>query len=153
MKYFVLLDYAQFLSCPINSFEYFLTKSSRSRKNIKKISMYTVCSQLSNKKSHLRYTCVKRIANERSGKPLCFDRTRTLQTSNFDNFIAIDWPWTESGPRKMGRRTLTRFFKLVRGHSSTTWTQFYPISTTYPLEWKIMNTFHATGYPSAKWQI
>ena len=42
--------------------------------------------------------------------------------------------------------TTLNFTLIVRGHSTTTWTQFYPILTPIPLEWTKMDILH-TIYP------
>ena len=32
----------------------------------------------------------------------------------------------------------------IRGHSTTTWTKFYPILTPFPLKWTIVDILHDT---------
>jgi hypothetical protein len=53
---------------------------------------------------------------------------------------------------KQGALQVIENWLLVRGHSTTTWTKFYPILTPSLLEWTISDILHDT-YPLSRDQV
>ena len=66
---------------------------------------------------------------------------RLLWTAPYPDLVGFRWSLVAFVVAYKSR-IITEVGVMPRGHSTTTWTKFYPILTPFPLEWTIVNTLY-----------